>query len=82
MSLQQLEELFLWMTVLNAGIFILTAVLAMTLRGFVGRLHGRLFGIDEEQVAVVTYGYLGTYRLLILVFNLVPWFALLLMRVS
>ena len=80
MSLEQLTDLFLWMTVINAGIFIFTAVLAMTVRGFVCRLHGRLFGIDEDKVATVTYGYLGAYRLLILVFNVVPWLALLLMR--
>ena len=78
MSLQQLEDLFLWMTVFNAAVFILTAILAIALRGFVGRLHGRLFGIEEEKVAVVTYGYLGAYRLLILVFNLVPYLALVL----
>ena len=80
MSLEQLTDLFLWMTVINAGIFLFTALLAITSRGFVCRLHGRLFGIAEDKVAVVTYGYLGAYRLLILVFNVVPWVALLLMR--
>ena len=79
MSLERLTELFQWMTIVNAAIFIVSALLAMSLRGFASRLHARLFGVEEEQVAAVAYGYLGAYRLFLLVFNVVPWVALLLM---
>lgn len=80
MNLEELTTLFQWMTILNAGILILSAILVMTLKGTVFKMHSRLFGISESEVAAVSYTYLGIYRALFLVFNLVPYFALLLMR--
>lgn len=80
MSLEQLTTLFQWMTILNAGILILSAILVMTLKGVVYRMHSKLFGIREDEVAVVSYTYLGIYRALFLVFNLAPYCALLLVQ--
>ena len=76
MDLAKLTELFQWMTIFNVAILIISAVLMMILRDIVCRMHGRLFGIEESQVAAIAYNYLGIYRLLVLVFNLVPWLAL------
>lgn len=80
MNIEQLADFFMWMSIVNIGLLILTAVLFIVLGKTVRRLHGRLFGIDESQVALVAYGYLGTYRLLVLVFNIVPFLSLYLMR--
>ena len=80
MDLEQLTELFQWMTLLNAGILTLSAILVMALKGTVYRLHAKLFGLSESEVAAVSYTYLGLYRALFLVFNLAPWLALSMMR--
>ena len=80
MNLDQLTELFMWMTIINVGLLILSSVLAMVLKNVMGRWHGRLFGIKEESVAVVAYGYLGMYRVLVLVFSIVPYVSLLLIE--
>jgi len=80
MNADQVLELFKWMTLINAGILILSTFLIMGLKGIVGRQHGRFFGIPAEKVAVVSYAYLGGYKLLFLVFNLVPFLSLLIIR--
>lgn len=68
---------FLWCTILNGGVLIL-GFLAMVLMGdFVYRMHTRVFRMPRETFNAVFYGLLGLYKLLILVFCLVPWLALL-----
>lgn len=43
---------------------------------FVYGLHGQLFHMTKEAFDVVTYSLLGGYKILILIFNLVPYAAL------
>jgi len=73
-----LTEFFKWMTIINVGLLILTFVLTMTLKNVVCKLHGRLFGIQENTVAAAAYGYLGIYRIFVIVFNIVPYISLVL----
>ncbi len=76
MNLEQLTGFFQWMTIINVGLLIFSAVILMLLRQTVTRMHGRLFGLTESQVAVVSYGYLGLYKIFVIVFNIVPYVAL------
>ncbi len=80
MNLDQLTEFFKWMTIINVGLLILSSVLDMALKNVMGKIHGKLFGIKENEVALVAYGYLGMYRVLVLVFNIVPYISLLLIK--
>lgn len=80
MTLEQLTELFKWMTIINVALLILSGVLIMTLKKTVYRVHGKLFGLSEDQVAAVSYNYLGIHRLLVIVFNLVPYVSLVLVQ--
>jgi len=79
MTSEQLTELFKWMTIINIGVFLLSSILTIVFKKFVCRMHGIIFGIDEVKVPIVLYGYLGVYRIFILVFNLVPYVSLLIM---
>ena len=80
MTMDQLTELFRLMTMINVGVFLLSSILTILFRGFVCKMHGLIFGIDRDKVPMVLYGYLGTYRILILVFVLAPYISLLIMQ--
>lgn len=80
MTVDQVAELFKWMTIINVGIFLLSSLMTIVLKKFMRKMHGMIFGIDEGKVPIVLYGYLGTYRIFILVFNLVPYVSLLIMK--
>ncbi len=80
MNLDQLTEFFKWMTIINIGLLVLSSVLIMILKNVMCKMHGKLFGIKEESVALVAYGYLGMYKVLVLVFNIVPYISLLLIK--
>lgn len=80
MSLEQITELFKWMTMLNVSFLILSFLLVMLLKNIIFKLHAKLFSITEEKVAVATYGYLGMYRLFVIFFNIVPYIALIIIE--
>ena len=80
MYLEQITDFFKWMTIINVGLLCLSSGLVMMLKGIMCRLHGKLFGIKEESVAVIAYGYLGLYKILVIVFCLVPYVSLQLIK--
>ena len=41
------------------------------------QIHGRMFGLDEPSLMRSYFQYLALYKIAILVFNLVPFLALL-----
>ena len=80
MTIEQLTTLFQWMSIINVAIFIVSCVMIMLMQGVATRIHSKLFGLEASQAAVVNYAFLGGYKLLILVFNLVPYVALLVIQ--
>ncbi len=77
MDLNQITEIFKWMTIINFALFLFSALLTISIKDFVARMHGRFYGISEEKVMEAIYGYFGTYKIAIILFNLVPYIALL-----
>jgi len=76
MDTQVLTAFFMWCTILNAGLLMLTFL--MTVIGdFVYTMHSKFFAMPRETFNVVLYSFLGIYKLLVFVFNVVPWIALL-----
>ena len=80
MNLEQLTELFKWMTIINIGLLLLSSVLIIMLKNVLGKYHGKLFGIKEGSVNLMAYGYLGMFKVLIIVFILVPFISLMLIQ--
>ena len=80
MNLDQFTEFFKWMTIINIGFLVLSSVLIILLKNVTCKMDGKLFGRKEESVALVAYGYLGIYKVLILIFNIVPYISLLLIK--
>jgi len=80
MTIEQLTQFFQWITVVNVVLFVLSWILVMAFKGFIGKMHGKMFGIAENNIAAMVYGYLGLFKLLIIVFNIGPYLALLIMQ--
>jgi hypothetical protein len=79
MYMEALRAFFGWMTLINLGIFILSTVLCIALRRIIQCMHGRMFGLEAGSINAFLYGYIGLYKILFIVFNLVPWIALVIM---
>ena len=76
MDINTLKEFFGWMTVINLGLFIWITVMCIVAKGFIQRVHGKLFGLSPETINAFLYGYLGIYKIVFTVFVLTPWIAL------
>ena len=68
--------------VVNVGIYLFIVLAWISLRGFYTRILKKLFGLDEETIRNSVFTYLGNYKLLITIFNFVPWIAILIIKQS
>ncbi len=76
MDLQLLRNFFMWCVILNAVLLLLTIILWISLRDFIYGMHSRWFDIDQKTFDTIFYSFIGLYKILIFVFALVPWVAL------
>lgn len=79
MDLQTLQEFLFWCMVINLGLLTLSALLIMSLRPWICQMHGRFFNLSEDDISKVLYAFLGFYKIVVIVFNVVPWIALQIM---
>ncbi|MCS7465109.1 hypothetical protein NZK35_00295 [Stieleria sp. ICT_E10.1] len=65
-----------WCTLINLGILTLSTAMIAGCGGAVGRLHQKWFHLERHDLRREYFRYLANYKLLVLVFNLVPYLAL------
>jgi hypothetical protein len=79
MELNILVTFLGWCSVINLVILSFSSVLLIGFGNNITRLQSRLIGIDENKLLPLYLNYLGNYKIMILIFNLVPYFALLIL---
>ena len=77
MDIQTLTSFFMWCTIINGALLILWSAMFMLAPDLVYRTQRRLFPISRETFDIVIYAFLGLFKIVFLVFNLVPFLALL-----
>ncbi len=77
MDLQTLTTFFMWCTIINGGMLILWAAFCVFAPDLVYRTQSKWFPIPRETFNVVIYSFLGLFKIVFLVFNVVPYVALL-----
>ena len=75
-SLETLTAFFGWMTIINIGIYLISAIAIWLAPGWAFRINSRIFGIEESVVREATLNYIGNYKLAITVLCFAPWAAL------
>jgi len=76
MDIQILTKFFMWCSIINGALLILSALLLTFMQDFIYSLHSKWFHIPRETFSVIIYSFLGGYKILFIVFNLVPYVAL------
>ncbi len=77
MDMELLTEFFMWSTVINMVLFTYVTLMCTLFGDWVFKMQGKLFSVERETFNVAVYSFLGFYKIVIIVFNLVPWLALL-----
>lgn len=80
MGIDTLTTVFMWCTIINGGLLVLWTVFTAFAPNVVYRTQSMWFPIPRETFNVVMYSFLGVFKIVFLMFNLVPYIALLLVR--
>ena len=78
-SIEVTTEFLGWCTVINISLLVLSTIMLTFMRSWIVSFHARMSGVDEADLPKIYFEYLGNYKILIFVFNIVPYFALRLM---
>jgi len=76
MDIDAIRAFFMWCTIMNGGLLILSFLLVVFAREWAFRMHSRWFTISRDSFNVMVDCFLGFYKILVIVFNLVPYIAL------
>jgi len=77
MDIQKLTTFFMWCTIINGAMFVFSAIMLMLVPDLVYRAHSKWFSISRETFNIAIYSFLGLFKIFFLVFNVVPYVALL-----
>ncbi len=80
MSIEMLTKFFMWCTILNMGLLMFSFLILAFAGTFVYRIHSKWFPMPRETFSVVLYSFIGIYKILVFVFNIVPWVVLAIIR--
>jgi len=76
MTIDTLAALLAWSTVLNMGMLTFAALMLVSMRSSISSIHARMFKLEEADLSRAYFQYLAQYKILIFVFNLMPYLAL------
>jgi hypothetical protein len=76
MSVEILSRFLLWCAVVNYALLIVWFLAFLLARGWIYGMHNKLFRVSVEQFNAINYAGIAFYKILILVFNLIPYIAL------
>ncbi len=77
MNLAIARDVLLWCTAINYGVLLCWFLVFVFAHDWMFRLHGRWFRLPVEQFDAIHYAAMAVYKIGILLLNLVPYVALL-----
>ena len=76
MTLKTLKTFFFWMTVINFLILVISTVGVVALTQEMKVIHSQMFHVPSDELSQIYLEYLAWYKLLWMIFNLVPYISL------
>ena len=70
-----------WCSVINIGLLTISTISIVIFRNQITLIHAKLFNLDKHYISRSYYKFIGQYKIVILVFNIVPYLALSIMNV-
>jgi hypothetical protein len=77
MDIITLKAFFLWCTIINLVMLLCSSTFCAFAGDWIYSIHGRLFKIPRETFNTLIYSFVAFYKMVWIVFNLVPYIALL-----
>ena len=77
MTIEILTGFFLYCSLINFGMMLLTLIVLSLFRKTIYKIHSKLWHIKEEEIDLVMYKLMALYKILIIVFCFTPYLVLL-----
>lgn len=77
MDIQTLQTFFMWCTIINAALLVLSGMICAFAGDWVYRVQSKWYPVSRDAFNVVIYSFIGVFKIFFLMFNLVPYVALL-----
>jgi len=76
MDITTVKMFFMWCTIINVGLLILTSLACIFLNEFSYRMNHLVFSISREAFNTILCSFIALFKIFVIVFNLVPYVAL------
>lgn len=76
MDINSLRLFFMWCSIINTGLLLVSLAITALAGGWVYRMHSRWFPMPRESFNVVIYASVGLMKVFVLLANVVPWIVL------
>ena len=76
MTMELVRDTLGWCALINIGFLFFWWIMFMLARDFIYRMHSKWFKMSEESFNKIHYVGMAIYKLMIFIFNLVPYLAL------
>lgn len=77
MDIKTLTSFFKWCTIINGALLLLWAAICWWVPDWAYRMQSAWVPLPRETYNVMLYTFLGVFKMFWIVFNVVPWVALL-----
>ncbi len=77
MDIHTLKAFFMWCTIIDGALLALSSLICVCANDWIYRIHSRWFPMPREAFNVAIYSFIGLFKIFVLVFNAVPYVALL-----
>ena len=73
MDLETFTSFFKWCTILNGSLLLLWSALLAFTPDLIFNIQHRWFPIPRDAFNIIIYAFLGLFKIMVLVFNIVPF---------
>lgn len=80
MDITVIKGFFFWCTAINVVLMLFMFFITAFAGDWAYKIHGRMYPISRESFNVAIYCFLGLYKMFVIVFNFVPWIALVIIE--
>ncbi len=78
-SIETIREFLGWCSVINIGMLLVSTIMLTIMRSWVIKIHASTTGVSEVELPRIYIEFLGNYKILIIILNVVPYIALRIM---
>ena len=78
-TIEIVKDFLGWCSIINISILMFSAIFIIIAEKMALNIHHKLFNVDNNYLRKAYFQYLAQYKIIIIVFNIVPYFALKIM---